>query len=259
MNLKKIPLKVYIMIAVALLLGIMSVVLLIKIINNHSFVKAYEYGEYLTEKEEGLLTLNTPESYLPYYNLGNVAYEQQDYNSAIGYFTKALSLLPFGQKECSVRINLALSMVYSIDYTDLSTQDKVDTALIVLYKARDTLLENDWATADGQGHRDDDAQQLKEDIERLIDQIENGSGDSDSDDSDQEQNSNDDQDQSSDNDQSQTDREKKQKDQLDRKKKDAMEERRQEQDDLDKYYKYGSGDEDGGSLGGEGGGGYKPW
>ncbi len=256
MNMKKIPLKVYIMLVVSLIAGIIAAFLLTRIISNHRFVKAYSYGEYLTEEEEKLTFLNTPEGYLPYYNLGNASYQEEDYNSAIGYYTKALSLFPIGQKECDIRINLALSMVYSIDYYDLDSKEKVDTALIILYKARDLLLVHDWATADGEGHKSDDAQQLKEDIERLIEQLQNGQGDSESDDDDQQQNSDQDQDRnSSDDQQNQTDREKKQKEQLERKKKDAMEERRQEQDDLDKYSGYGDdSDEDG-----FGGGSYKPW
>ena len=134
-NLKKIPLRVYFMLMMTLILGIAGAILIVRIITNHQFVTAYAKGEYLVEEEATLLSLNVPESYLPYYNLGNVAYEGGDYNSAIGYYSHALALFPVGQKECDVRINLALSMCYSIDFQHLESQDKVDTALLILYKA----------------------------------------------------------------------------------------------------------------------------
>ena len=252
---QKIPLKIIFLFAGAALLLVMAITLFSKMYINHRFVKAYDLEEYLTENEEKLLFINTPESYLPYYNMGSVAFENRDYNSAVGYFTKALSLFPLGQKECDVRINLALSICYSIDFQHLESQERVDTALLLLYKARDILLENGWANEDPELARDADAQKLKEDIDEMIKKLENPQGgDDNQNDSDEE---NDNQDQGDQGQSSQpSDREKKQQDQLDENKKNAMEERKREQK---AYESYGDG-EDGGSIDGEGtGGSYKPW
>lgn len=260
MDFKKIPIKLYGLLALVIALAIAAGILFGRILVNHSFVVSYAKGIYQPAKEEGLLTLNAPESYLPYYNLGNVAFEKEDYNSAIGYYTRALSLYPVGQKECDIRVNLALSMCYSIDFENLSTKESLDSAQVVLYKARDILLTNNWATEDGVGHRDDDAQQLKEDIDRMLEQLQNPNGDDSQNDPDQdEKEDHDDGDNSDDSDKSnnQSEKEKRQKDKLDKNKKDALEERKQDQDFLDKYGNYGDGD-NAAEIGGNGGS-SKPW
>lgn len=265
MNMKKIPLRVYFILLVALVFGISSGVLFYRIIGNHLFVKAYAEGEYKTEKEEKLMTLNVPESYLPYYNLGNVAYKNGDYASAVGYYNQALELFPYGEKECDIRINLALAMCYGIDWEGMDSQEDIDTALVVLYKARDVLLENNWATEDGVDHRDDDAQQLKEDIDKMIEQLKNQQGDDSQDNQDQEdQNQNQDQNQDQEqqqDEQNQSEKEKRLQKELEGEKKDALDERNQEQDQLKKWGSYNDDDGDGGNeTGGAGGGGnYKPW
>ena len=243
---KKIPLKIICFLVLAAILLAMTGFLSFKLYKNHEFVKAYSNAEYLSENEEKLMFINIPESYLPYYNLGNVAYKNTEYNAAVGYYAKALSLLPIGQKECDVRINLALAMCNTIDFAHLDNQSKIDTALIVLYKARDVLLENGWAAEDPEKAKNADAQKLKEDIDEMIKKLENPDGGTDNQDDSDEPNPDDQSD--SGNDQSgQTDRERRQKDQLERNKKNAMEERNYQQGQLEN-----NGEENGG-------GGYSPW
>lgn len=219
---------------VGTLILVLSLSIIIRVGVNHSFISDYRRGVYAADKEEKLLVLNVPESYLPYYNMGNVAFKNGDYNSAIAYYTQALSLKPTGKRECQVRINLALAMVYSIDLYHLDSQDKIDTALIILYKARDILMENGWAADDPAQARDATAQQLKEDIDRLIEQLENpeggGSGDS-KDDQNNSGNSDD-----NNNQQPSGGKEDKHKDELRRQQKGALDEKSREQEDLDKSY-----------------------
>ena len=252
----KIPLKIIAFCTMGTLLLVMALGIFFKMFVNHRFVSAYDRGEYLTDNEEMLMVLNAPESYLPYYNMGNVAFENTDYNSAVGYYTKALSLMPLGQKECDVRINLALSMCYSIDFQHLETQERIDTALIILYKARDILLENGWANEDPELAKDADAQQLKEDIDDLIEQLEEPQEGEEQ--KEQPQQDDPEQDQSGSEDQtpSGSDKEKRQQDQLDKNKKNAMEERQRQQSDLEKW---GSQDEEAEEGGVGAGGQYKPW
>ncbi len=114
-------------------------------------MKAYEKGDYSSEKEEDLLVMNFPESYVPYYNLGNIAFKNGDYITAATYYEEALKRNPAGEKDCLIRINLALSMCYAIDFEDIDTPEKKDAALKILQGAKNILLENGCAGENGDG------------------------------------------------------------------------------------------------------------
>ena len=260
---KRIPLRYIFMTIMAVILCTVSIILAIKLFTNHSFVKQYNYGNYVESKEKALLTLNVPESYLPYYNLGNVAYKRGDYNSAIGYYNQALNLYPIGTKDCKIRINLALSYCYSIDYYNLSSREKIDTAIFTLYKARDILLANGCAKDGDEVGHNDDAQQLKEDIDKMIDMLKElkEQDDSGSDQNDQPQSGGNNNDGNSSADNTPSDKENRMKDKLDQNKKNALEDRKETQDDLEKWSKYnGDGENSSNGEEGEGQGGYtRPW
>ena len=170
---KKFPVLMVVLGIVGTILLALGLSIFIKVGINHSFISDYRKKVYAADKEQALLVMNVPESYLPYYNLGNVAYKNGDYNSAIAYYTQALQLNPPKHRECDIRINLALSMVYTIDFNHLDSQDKIDTALIILYKARDVLTEKGCAAENPEDAHNATAQQLKEDIDKLIEQLEN--------------------------------------------------------------------------------------
>ena len=250
---RKIPLRTYFIGFMGLLLLVVTIVMAVRIAVNHDYVRAYEKGDYRTQQEESLLKMNFPESYVPYYNLGNAAYRYGDYNAAISYYTKALESFPPEGRDCKIRINLALALCDTIDFYHLDTQDKVDTALFILYKARDVLLEKGCATnEEGQTGHDADAQQLKEDIDKMIEKLENPDKNQQSQ---QQENSsgNDNSDNSSGSSQQPSDKEKKVQGELEGKKKDALEDRKDQQGTLEKWSDYvggGQGDEEGGGEGG---------
>ena len=98
---------------------------------NTKFLSAYKAGNYETEIEEDLTKMNLIESYLPYYNLGNVAYKNGEYNRAIAYYKQALEKEPPKYKECPIRVNLALAMIQKIDFNDLSTEKKLQNERFV--------------------------------------------------------------------------------------------------------------------------------
>lgn len=259
---KKIPLRFIFTTLMAVIICAVGVIILTKVVTNHSFVKDYNNGIYQEDREKTLLVLNAPESYLPFYNLGNVAYKRGDYPSAIGYYNKALSLFPTGRKDCRIRINLALAMCYSIDYAGINSQEKIDTALFTLYKARDILLENGCAKDGEEVGHDRDAQQLKEDIDRLIEELQNlkeQENNNSGEDEQQPQQGQSDKNDSADN--TPSDKENRMKDKLERDKKNALEDRKETQDNLEKWSKYfGEGDEDVGSGDGGDDAGYtRPW
>lgn len=221
----KTPLKYTLMIVFSIPILILAISFIGRFWVNHSFVKAYDDAQYKVDNESKLLYLNFPESFVPYYNLGNVSYERKEYESAVGYYEKALSMYPDSKRECSIRINLALAYCNTIDFYDLDSQEKIDTALFVLYKARDVLLENGWAVDEGDDYRDKDAQQLKEDIDKMIERLKNPDQ-QESQDNDQNNNNNQD---NSGGGSSGGSKENKQKDKLQDNKDNAMKERREEQ------------------------------
>lgn len=260
---RKIPLRLWFIGIVGTLILVVGILLLRRVLVNHSFVEAYDREEYLSQEEEKLLKFNFPESFVPYYNLGNAAYKSGDYNSAISYYTEALKNYPSEKKDCLIRINLALSMCNTIDFYNLDTQEKIDTALFVLYKARDVLLEKGCATDEGDGHNAD-AQQLKEDIDKMIEMLKNPEQNNNNNQQQDENNQSEPNDDSSESNQNPSDREKKAKKELEDNKKDAMEDRKNQQGDLEKWSDYIDGQGDSGPGGDEEGGGgsgqeVSPW
>lgn len=259
---KKIPLRFAFCILMGVFVFALTLMLLWRLYVNHDFVAKYNRGEIDVTREEKLLEFNFPEGYLPYYNLGNAAYKNGDYNAAINYYNEALNQHPGEGKDCLIRINLALSLCNTINFYKLDSQEKIDTALFILYKARDVLTENGCASPEGHDGHNEDAQQLKEDIDRMIEMLQNpdqgGTGNSDQS-SDESGGSNDG---SSGNDRKPSDREKKIQGELEGNKKDALEDRKETQGNLDKWSDYIGGDGDGNSDGegdGTGNEGTSPW
>lgn len=108
--------------------------------------------------------------YIFLYNIGNSHYRKANYEKAATAYEKALKANPPFEKECSIRTNLALSMVYGLG-DDYAAPDNVDDSIETLKDARAVLIEEDCATATGDGHSEI-AEQLKEEIEKLIEQLE---------------------------------------------------------------------------------------
>lgn len=110
------------------------------------------------------------------YNIGNRHYQNENYDKAITSYEKALKTNPPSGKECPIRINMALSMVYGLG-DDYAAPENVEHSLQTLKAARNVLLEDDCATVEGNGHSET-AEQLKEEIEKLIEQLEQQSAES---------------------------------------------------------------------------------
>ena len=129
----------------------------------------YNHGNYSMDAKP-LQMFNWTEKYVAYYNQGNIEYQKGEYLNAIEAYEKALELDPPEQKECSIRINLALAMLATIGdlYQDPAYAEDI---LTILYSARDVLLEDGCATEAGDGHSAD-AEQLKKEIEEIINELE---------------------------------------------------------------------------------------
>ena len=175
------------------ILGVIALVIAlflgVRIIMNLVFLNNYSKGVYNVEAERKLTgTLNIVEGYVPYYNMGNAAYMNGDYDEAIADYRLALEKNPPKYYECPVRINLALSMIKKINFENLTTEKKILNAIRQLQAARNVLCEDDCAnpdyvdgakeqkpikTEDGEeiipekGHSDK-AEQLKKEIDEAI-------------------------------------------------------------------------------------------
>ncbi len=265
---KKTPLKYWAILAGACLLLVIGVLTIARVFVNAAYVNAYNEGDYDTSSEEKLIYVNYLESYLVYYNLGNSYYQKGEYLKAAGLYAEALKYKAPEGEDCQIRINYALSLCYSIDFDNLKTQSDIENALMILYTARDTLTENGCANDEGTGHNPD-AQQLKEDIDKMIEKLENPDKD-DNQDEDQNEDQNQDQDDNEQNEnqnQNQSSKQKEQQEKLQQNKQGAQKERREEQQTMEKYQNQGGSgsEEDQGGNGEEGDGnggsssGTNPW
>lgn len=124
-----------------------------------------------------LIVIKLPSTFfvITHYNHGNDLYQKGDYDGAIKSYTKALKWNPPENKECSIRINLVLAMLAKID-----ENDDVQNIIKELKEAREVLCENGCANEnDNLGHSDK-AEQLKSDIDDMLNQLQNNEIDEDS-------------------------------------------------------------------------------
>lgn len=158
-----------------ILIGIYIVILLIcgKLAFNYIYnaIVLYRYNQSdYSINVNPLLTFNLSEPYVAHYNQGNIYYKEDRFVDAIASYEKALELNPPEEKECAIRINLALAMLGTMG-EEYATPENADTSLQILKEAREVLLEKECATENGNGHSNT-AEQLKEEIEALIEKLE---------------------------------------------------------------------------------------
>ena len=160
------------------LIAIDGIFMLARSVVNTAFLRNYEKGSYSEMPERFFLHLKFGENYVVPYNLGNVAYQYEDYDKAVTYYRQALSSRPPEQEaECKVRVNLALSMCHTIDFDKLDTSDEkaVSKAVSTLQKARLVLTDHGCASepvGSDDGHFRD-ADQLKHDIDDMLNKLQN--------------------------------------------------------------------------------------
>ncbi|MCR4791427.1 MAG: tetratricopeptide repeat protein [Lachnospiraceae bacterium] len=145
---------------------------------NAYFVKEAQKGRYHSELEIWLTHFKFPNEYVIWYNIGNYYYENGDYEEAEEAYKKALECeIPY-EKECPVRVNLALSMMAQLDDDEWEAffacngpfelnalSRKVEKTLL---DARDVLIEDGCAHENDEDGHDEQAQQLKDEIDELL-------------------------------------------------------------------------------------------
>lgn len=136
---------------------------------NENTIEKYEEHDY-SQDVELLTNTSLLESYIPYYNNGNIHYQQGEFEEAKADYLEALEHNPPHQdEECDIRVNLALAIIATLP-EDYDAPENVEASIATLEEAKQYLLEEDCAKDDGQGH-DKDAQKLKDEIDKLIEQL----------------------------------------------------------------------------------------
>lgn len=138
-------------------------------IYNEVVISCYNRSDYSVSMEP-LSARNLGESYIAHYNQGNIYYQSGKFEEAIESYRKALEQNPPEDKECSIRINLALAMLGTMA-EDYSAEKNAEASLEILKGARDVLLEKGCAANDTDGHNKT-AQKLKDEIDEVIKQLE---------------------------------------------------------------------------------------
>lgn len=152
-----------------LIMLIVCIKLAFSYIYNECLIDKYNDNDYSSDTDP-LLFCNWVQPYLAHYNMGNIHYQNKEYDYAIEEYQTALDLNPSQERECSVRINLALAMIKTLG-EDYANEEKLEASIAKLKEARGILLEDGCATDDGDGHNET-AEQLKREIDQLIDELE---------------------------------------------------------------------------------------
>lgn len=146
---------------------------------NEFYNTAYAYGYYFDRSATTQLQSDLMEPFVAHYNTGNNHFQNGRYKDAMNEYMLALEHQPphddeaissHTKTECHVRVNLALSMLYQIDFEQVYMTDRasVDYAIAELLKARAILTGNECAHFDDNNGHDADAEQLKKEIDEIL-------------------------------------------------------------------------------------------
>ncbi|MBR6403303.1 MAG: tetratricopeptide repeat protein [Eubacterium sp.] len=203
------------------ILAIFALFLSVRYIINLVFLVNYNNEIYTTSGEEFLTKLNIPEGYVPYYNIGNADYMNGNYDNAISNYKSALECHPTEKRECDIRVNLALAMLHKIDFDHLDSEKQKANAIRTLQAARKILCEKGCADPYGTDGHDPEAEQLKQDIDKMLEELGTKPETDQGDEADQQQSKG-----GKGDEQQKTKREQQLQEDLEKQKQDAMEERR---------------------------------
>lgn len=126
-----------------------GVFLLLRIMANRSFAADYERGIYSEETVSRMTVLNVPDGAVPYYQMGEVAFQEGRMQDAESLFRQALAEQGShgltGDRVCDIRVNLARAIVFRIEIAKLKNEDDVQKAIDLCYAAREVLTEDGCA------------------------------------------------------------------------------------------------------------------
>ena len=255
----------YTILASAIVALVCAFFLIVRWCMNAYYVSEAQKGHYHPEIEERLTELNFPDGYIVWYNLGNYYFEEGDYKEAEDCYYRAIECgIPY-EKECEVKINLALAMINQLSdeewdsFLDAETSAEMDAQARnvekTLITARTILIEDGCAHEDDEDGHNEQAQILKDEIDELLNK-----DDEEEDDEEENENQDDQEDQENNDDGGEGDdpssREEQVMNHIQDQKEEAQEERAEDQQFFENYYGFGSEDEEegGGSDGSSSGG-----
>ncbi len=138
---------------------------------NERFLINYRKEKYNINSIKILAFANFSESYIYHYNQGNLFYKNGKYKEAINEYYKALEkYIPKG-KECSIRINLALAKIATIE--DINSEEDRQKNIDTLLSARNVLCEKGCANSNDNNGHSEEAEKLKQDIDKLLEKLQN--------------------------------------------------------------------------------------
>ena len=145
---------------------------------NAYYVSEAKKGIYHPGMEEFFTRIPFPDEYVIWYNLGNCYYDAGDYEEAEKAYLRAIDCgIPY-EKECPIKVNLALSMMaqlsedewdaffYCTSADDMRAEAR--TVEKVLKDAREVLIADGCAHDKDEDGHDKTAQTLKDEIDELL-------------------------------------------------------------------------------------------
>jgi tetratricopeptide (TPR) repeat protein len=150
------------------ILGIIFVKLVFTFTINEIIIWNFNNNIYNTHLIKIFYPFNFNQSYIVFYNNGNLLYKKGKYTEAIEKYKKSIDKNPPQSRICDVRINLSLSMIKEIDDTF-----DYKAAYDQLEDAKNNLYNNNCANAIDNSGYSQDAEKLEEEIKKLQDQLNN--------------------------------------------------------------------------------------
>lgn len=137
---------------------------------NNILISKYNEGEYDIIRAENLTHINFPQSYIAYYNYGNILYQNGEYESAINKYELALNNIVPKDKRCSIRINYALAICKTVQVNE-KEQESIKSAIKTYESAIEILTQEGCANKNNNNGHSLKAEQLKKDIQKEIDRL----------------------------------------------------------------------------------------
>lgn len=129
---------------------------------NEKMIAEYEKGNDSSFYIDLLYVLNFQQSYIDYYNHGNIYYQKEEYEKAIDRYEIALTKNPTKKRVCDIRINLSLATLQLAD---------VKEDMSYLKKAREILYQDDCAHEEDENGSSKEAEKLEQEIKELESQV----------------------------------------------------------------------------------------
>ena len=136
---------------------------------NEYIIFNYNRGVYNEFLVKTLYLLNINQSYIAYYNNGNILYQLNNYDEAIKYYEKSLMKNPPKSKVCDIRINLSLALIKNIN------SDDPKLIYNQLELAKENLYKDNCADSNGDKGESADAEEFEDKINKLQDEYNSNS------------------------------------------------------------------------------------